>query len=462
LLSAATATLNPATGVLSVAVTQPSQQITFEVDSLKKTMLDVSDGATRIGQFPIASIIKTNVTLTSLDAVTANYSNGDPFQSDTGVFLTGSGLNNSLTVTGSTTISGQVGFDGGIGSQSGQLSVEGTSYAVSTTIASVTDSLRATGGLDVAAVGGNVVLSGTNGVTQTLTGLNPTSGGAGNSIKYSNQSSVELDLGSGLNGATGSGTVTLNATAAAAGEKAFEVQMLSSSDVVTINATPSTVATKVVVNSDLAPANFDQVNLFANAGAVTIDGNSSTNVMLGHGSGSTFVTSGIKANVTVNDVKTLIIADFNNTTTQEKVKVTNSTISGTGLFGSSLVQLKYSDVVAGLDINTGTLASGLAESYTIEGSNFTTPIDIIDDAKVGLTVQADLTATSHLNLNVQNGEGEAVGTATINVQAPGATFNLQQNSAGGSDTVSFGAASTNSTIQFEADPGIVVVHNSNA
>jgi hypothetical protein len=121
--------------------------------------------------------------------------------------------------------------------------------------------------------------------------------------------------------------------------------------------------------------------------------------------------------------------------------------------------------VGRLDINTGSLAQGPAESYTIEGSfasaRFTTPIQIDDNALVGVDVQVDLTAFSDLNLTVQNGFGPTVGTATLFVHAPGANFNLQQNSTAGSDTVTFGAPGTTSTIDFEADGGPVTVHNIN-
>jgi hypothetical protein len=314
-------------------------------------------------------------------------------------------------------------------------------------IGSVTDLAKTTTSLVAESFGSSVTLSGTNGVTQKLSGLSD--GGAGDTLTFSNKDVVELEM------LSDNATVTLNATAAAAGEQTFDVSLQGSDQLVSINATPKTMTTKVTT------ANAATVNLFANSGPVSIQGDpTATHVTLGQGTGSTSVTSGIKANVSVEGVKTLIISDADNTTTRENVTVTESTIKGTGLFGNSSVEVTFSKV-QNLDINTGALASGLPEAYTIEGSHFTTAIDILDGAKVWLNVQVNLTASSDLNLNVQNGEGEPVGTAAVDVDAPGATFDLTQNSAGSSDTVTFGKPNTTSTIDFEADPGKVIVHNSN-
>src|SRR5438270_37911 len=85
LLSAATATLH--NGILDVTVDRPHELITF-TGAKRPGKLDVFLGKhTLLGQFSRAAVTQTRVSLKSLDAVTVDYSHGDPFQSDTGVFF---------------------------------------------------------------------------------------------------------------------------------------------------------------------------------------------------------------------------------------------------------------------------------------------------------------------------------------------------------------------------------------
>ena len=459
MLSTSTASLVGSTLQVNAA---PAQQIRFQVDQHDAKKVEVLDDGKLLGQFPIASVDFVSVTVAGDDAVNVDYSNGLPFTPGIQVFLSGSGSLNSLTLEGTvkggeTYISRRQTVFGEAGSLTvggnGTVEDDDANYLFTSTIGWVTDLVKTTAPLVVESFGSNVILSGSNGVTQTLSGLSD--GGAGDTLTYSNKNLVNLEM------LSDNAIATLNATAAAAGEQSFEVSLQGSNELVSINATPKTVTTKVTANSILGPAADATVNLFANSGPVSINGDpATTNVTLGKGTGSTLVTSGIKANVSVKGVKSLAIADFDNTKTRENVTVTESTIKGTGLFGNSSVLVNYSNV-KNLAIFTGELVRGLPESYTIEGSHFTTAINLVDDAEVGLTVQVNLTASSNLNLNVQNGEGQSVGPATVDVNAPGATFNLTQDSAGGSDTVTFGKPNTTSTIDFEADLGKVTVHNSN-
>ncbi len=413
-LSTATPTVALHGSTLDVIVHQPNEQITFSGDK-RPGQLDVFLGNKKLGHFPIAKVHNVDVRLTNHDAVTVNDSHGFPFASGTTVSISGRGSSNSLTLTGSVPLNTGESYVAGNGALDGQLTLNGTTIEFSSAIHSVTDSLPVNHGLVVGAVGQVVSLNGSNGVTQTLSGLSK--GGAGDSLTFSNKNAVDLQMNSDNE------IAVLNAPAAADGEKIFGVQLFGSNDQVFINVTPSTVATSVDVNTN----NASSVFLFANSGTVNILGNSATFVSLGQNLG--LVTSGIQANVSVVGAKQLEIVDSGNNTTQENVTVTESTITGTGLFGNNAVQVAYGDI-GRLQIFTGDLTSGPAESYTVKNSAasagstgpiFTTPINIQDDATTGLNVAAVVTPASHLNLTL-NPEGTTAGPTTVNFTALGATF----------------------------------------
>jgi hypothetical protein len=457
LLSAASATLH--NGILDVKVKQPNEHITFS-GAKRPGKLDVFLGKhTLLGQFSRAAVTQTRVSLKSLDTVTVDYGHGDPFQSDTGVFFTGSGSDNTLTLKGSLAGNVDESFIGGIGAQGGQLDLDHVEFSLSPTIGSVIDKVATTGTLHVQSSGGQVTLTGSDGLTQTLSGLNPIKGGAANSFTFSNKSSVELDLANEVVGANNAGSAVLQATAAAAGEQSFTVNLQGSSQFVSIEATPRTGTTNVSVSGL-----NDDVDLLGNLAPVSITGDFSTSVDVVPSLHSAIV-SGIQANVTVAGAGTLIIANEFNTTTPENVTVTEKTVSG-NLFGNPSVQVNYSNVGI-LKLVTGVLTTGPQESYTIEGSSpsaiLASQIDLTNNAPAGLNVQVSLTASSGLAMKVDNGDGNPVGAADLLVHAPGATFHLAQSTPGGSgqDTATFGAQNPSSNIQFTADGGPVNVFNSN-
>jgi hypothetical protein len=442
----AKATLNGST--LDVVVNQENETITFLGGDLPNKLNVYLNNSKLLGQFPASAVQNVDVSLTSLDSVVINDGHGFPFAPGTTISLSGSGSENPVTLTGSVAVNGRETYTGGNGFQGASLTVDGTTLNFDNGIGTVTDSLKATGLFQVNAYGNFPTLFGNGGGVQTLTGLS--SNGAGDTLTFSNKSGVSLVMLS--NNSTG----TLDATAAAAGEQTFNVSLAGNNQGLYINATPTNLPTTVNVFG----GQYDAVNLFANSSPVTIAGNSSTHVILGRGSGNTEVMSGIKASVKVEDVATLILADFDNTTTQEKVTVTDKAIFGTGMFGNPLAQVNYSNV-GHLYIDTGYLASGLQESFTIEGSSptatFPTPIEIDDDAAVGLSVTVDLTPSSDLNLNVDNAATPAAGPAYLYVNAIGGTFTQTPDS----DTVTFGAPNTTSTIDYEAYNGNVTVYNFN-
>jgi hypothetical protein len=385
---------------LSVTVLQPNDTITFTGDK-HHGQLDVVEHKPigkpiLLGHFPIKSINQVDVNLVGNDAVRVDDSRGYPFAKGTTFTVAGTSPGNSLTLTGSATLKGPLanelylpgspGFDATLflappASLSGPF--PGTRYQIDTTT-SLTDSFKTTGTLDVQTHSGNLSLSGSNGVTQTLSGLSAASG-AGDTLTYSNKSLVQLDVFE-----EGNGTLTLGATAAAAGEKTFTLQLNNSAvnDVVFIDATPGNVTTNVTVNGT---GSF--VNLLANSGPVSVQGIGAPSLALGDANG----TAGIQANVNVQGARQLVVDDTNNTTTQENVRVTESTISGTGLFGNSAAVVDYS--------NIGKLqffAGQKFEKYIIDGSTataaFSTPIEIDGSANGSLFV--DVVAESNSNLHV--------------------------------------------------------------
>jgi hypothetical protein len=250
-----------------------------------------------------------------------------------------------------------------------------------------------------------VSLTGSNGVTQTLSGLS--AGGAGDILTFSNKELVDLEL------AQSNATANLDATAAATGEQFFVVSMLTGNGNLTINATPSNAETDVVAHGGF-------IDLAGNSGAVSIEGDSATGVTLGKAVPSGAVTSGINANVSVSNVGTLAVDDHGNQTTQENVTITESTISGTGMFGNNSVTVTYNNIGA-VNILTGQEI----DTYNVVGSNPSvtpTHINIFDFSTVILKAEASLGPDSGLDLTLDNGAISNHAPASLVVNAIGAVI----------------------------------------
>jgi hypothetical protein len=402
---------------LEVFVSQPGKQIEFIGDKHHGQLDVVELGGHKpilLGHFRSATIKNVDLHLDSSDTVIVNDSRGYPFASGTTINMSGTGPGNNLTLTGSRTLNAEEIYVGGDDLGEGALLMLGTRYNLDSTVSSVTDSLKNTGLFDVQ-TSSNVSLSG-NGVTQTMSGLG-INGSAVNNLTFSNKSAVQLEE------YAANATVTLDATAGAAGEQSFTLLMVHDGEAAFIEATPSTVKTNVTVNG-----NGSSVNLIANSAPVSIAGNSSTSVNVGKtvfsGDLLTSVTSGIMANVSVSNVGLLKLDDHGNQTTQEKVTVTESTISGTGLFGNNAAVVSYSNVG-----KLQFLAGDKNEQYFVHGSsptaafnNFGKPIEIDGSADGSLFVDASVTSSSNLELVAKNAS-KADNSATLVVFAPGATLN---------------------------------------
>jgi hypothetical protein len=429
------ASFNPVTSTLVVnaspgAITPPSvRQITFQADahnSGKLQLLDngvlvpVHDNGVLVPEIAIASIKNVDVNLASRDAVNVNDSNGLPFAAGTTISLSGSGLGNSLKLTGSRIISGGESYVAGSGTQDSLLTLGGDTFDIGAGVGSVTDEVKTTAALDVQSSAQKVSqTNGADGVGQTLSGL--ASGGAGDSLTYGYKNIVDLKLSSSY------ATANLNATRGAAGEQSFVLELDGDDGQANLNATPSTLTTDVKSLAWNA-----SVQLFSNAGAVSVEGDGSTYVYLSQvvpNVGST--TAFINANVSVSNLAYLQVQDGGNHSTQENVKVTESTITGTGLFGNSAVKLTYSNV-ANLEIDTGFLANTYLVAPSHFGARFTSQITINSVVNLAITVEPD--SGSGLNLTLMNSSAPA----SLFIYAPGGTFSpFSPNQSAGTEDVMF-------------------------
>jgi hypothetical protein len=373
----------------TIGIIQHIRQITFEIDKVGNKRFNVLDNGTSLGQFPFASVKEVDVQVAGLDAVNIIDSAGLPFAAGTTISLFGSGQSNSLNLTGTRIIKGGETYTAGDGDQGGSLTLGGSTYEFSNAIGSVIDQVKTTAPLVVKASANfaNATMFNQDSRTQTLTGL--ANGAAGDFLRYSNKNLVNLELfGTGAH-------ANLNATAAAAGEHFFVVDLFGDNESLQINATPR------IDTSVVAGGLSNDVFVAANSGRVFINGTSSTFAALGTGFSPTAVTSGIKADVFVDSVGSLTLVDIGNNTTEEHVTLTESTISGTGLFGNDAVVVHYS-LVGTLGIDTGQLADTYAIAGSKPGAVFTSLIDIVDGSHVGLSVVVTLDAGSGLDLNLNN------------------------------------------------------------
>ncbi len=420
--------------------------ILLQADAKDHGKLDVFDTGNLLGQFPIASIKTVSVNVPSLDAVTVDDSNGLPFANGTSVSLftlfgTGIGINNSLTLQGSKAINGPERFTPGTATQAGSLVLGGVTFQFTGSIASVDDEIANTGALLVTAPGPAIDLLGSDGLTESL--ISPASGN-GTSFTFAGKAGVELTLTSP------NATATLDATAAARGLKSFAVSLTGSHQALTINATPSTVPTAVQTHGS-----SDTVNVRGNSGTLSVVGNATARVVLGTDDldHSKSLTSGLKNDVSVSNAGQLVVADGGNLKTREQVKVTESSISGTGLLGNNAAVIHY--VNTALSVLTGQLAN----TYTVVGSRagarFTRTVSIEDRfSAAGLNVRASVDSGSGLSLNLFN-KNPATGSLSLTI-GPGGKFKQSSPPPNGVETVTFvgGLTSTVTSTGFNS-----VVHS---
>src|SRR5262249_41058797 len=137
-----------------------------------------------------------------------------------------------------------------------------------------------------------------------------------------------------------------------------------------------------------------------NGGPVSINGSSSTLAFVATGFGQG-VTSGIRRDVSVEGVGRMAVTDPGNDSKQEHVTITESTISGIGLFGSNKVKVHY-DNVGQVQVVTGQLANTYSVVGSKPGALFGSHIEIDDNSTKGLDVTVNLDKGSGLNLFLNN------------------------------------------------------------
>jgi hypothetical protein len=348
-------------------------------------------------QFNISSINTVNIDGLGNDAnVQIDDSNGLPFAPGTTISLFGTGTQpaNVLTLVGSRTLDTSETYVPGSINTPATLSLPhlDLKFVLNSSFGGeIADNLPITGTLDVQTSGTQVGLNSSGpGEEQFFSGLG---NGAGSGLAFSGKPSVILDT------FAPNASIFLDAPDAAPGLNSFTVNMHAAGEATTIDQTPKNVETVVIVESSATNA---QVALWGNFGPVLIDGNSSTGVGVGYPLASTgTITSGIEANVTVENASYLVVNNSGNTETFEQVKVTEQTISGSGLFGNSSVTLEYSDI-QGIDILTGQLADGYTVAPSSPNAQFTSNISIFDPFSTAFHVTVDVYSASHLDLTLVN------------------------------------------------------------
>lgn len=357
-------------------------------------------------------------------------SNGMPFAQFTTINVFDTGNNGYLGLIGTRTVAGNETFaPGAMPGAFGTLLVDNLVFSLHNTSTGVADSLPITGTLDIPTYSANPQLASFGpGGDNYFSGL-ATNGAAGNYFDFSKKPTVVLDA------YAANASVFLDNPDAAVGAQYFTVNMRNAGQTTTLDQTPKNVTT--IVNSD---ANNTNATVWGNFGPVIIDGNSSTVVNIGYPLASTgTITSGILANITVEGGSSMVVNNSGNYKTFETVKVTESTISGSGLFGNSNVTLEYGGIKA-----VKILAGQLADGYTITPSSanavFFGTLTISSTSSWAFHVNVTVNAASHLNLSLFN-QRPQLGVLDL-TSTNGGVAKFSGTTPGGSIDVLFGGIAT--------------------
>ena len=257
---------------LSISKIAAGDTIQLQCLSSNGNLMEVLDNGNVVNNqiFNKESINVVDIQGSANNQVVVTDSNGMPFAQGTAINLSG-GIS-ALFLEGSRTVTGNETYvAGGATSTPGTISLDNLTFTLNG-VPNVVDEIAITGTLDVQTSGTNVVLSGVNGSTQTLSGLGF---GGGATLLYQDMPTVVLET------YAVNAHVQLNATASETSENLFEVNMHGANDSTTIAATPSNVETGV--QTDVAPVpNQASVTLQANAGPVYVVGTPSTSVLMGN------------------------------------------------------------------------------------------------------------------------------------------------------------------------------------
>jgi hypothetical protein len=391
-------------------------------------------------QYTTASTNAVSIFMRSTGAVCIvqiDDSNGMPFAQFTSISVNDTGNNGILSLGGSRTVAGNETFAaGGMPGAFGTIQVDNLVFSLHNTSTGFADSLPITGTLDIPTYGTQPQLASYGpGGQNYFSGL-AVNGAAGGYLSFSNKSTVVLDM------YAANAAAFLDNPDAAVGEHFFTVNMRNTGQTTTMDQTPSGVTT--VVNSDASNTN---AALWGNFGPVIIDGNSSAKISIGCPLASTgTITSGILANVTVEGGASMVVNNSGNTKTFETVKVTEHTISGSGLFGNSNVVLEYGGIQA-VSILTGQLADGYTIATSSANASFFGTLTISSTSYWAFHVNVNVNAASHLNLTLFNQRPQL---GVLDVTAPGGVAKFPGGSAG-TINVLFGGKATSHISYFGFD-----------
>ena len=418
------------------------RHILLEADQKDHSKVDVFDSGTLLGRFSIPSFNRVLVSVPGLDALDVDDSNGFPFTPGTVISVLGANgppLNDSLSLLGSQPINGNETYTASpfLDGQTNSLSLGGSTFLLGPAVASINDEVANNGTLVVQATADSVTVTGQGGTTEQISGLfDITTGNGGGfggfgavsfgTLTFRDKAFVTLQLNNAFQS-----TAALNATTAARGLKLFQADLLGPAYTLNINAAPSNVSTLIDMLGQQ-----DQVNLLANSGPVSVFGNATDRVILGSNPTdfSKSVTSGIQGNVFVQGGAFLQVADGGNVTTQEQVTVTESAISGKGLFGNSGVVVRYRRTQP--QFVTGRLANTYTVAGSHPGATFGNGITISDAfSSAGLSVQVSVDSASGLFLDLFNWDSAR---GSLSISAPGGAFNpFNPTPVNGTETVTF-------------------------
>ncbi len=264
-------------GGLGVFSVNPVQFRTITLESDGHGQIDVNDSVQGlVNHFTISSIKNVVVVVQGLDVVTINDSLGMPFATGTTVTVGGNGQYvNTMNLVGSLPINGDEQCVAPLPSASTSaasfIKVDGVTFDYTSAIQSVADGLLITGTFDVETSSPEVFLYGSDHHDQELLNLR----GRYETLNFANKNQVVL------NEYAANAGIILEATTPDAPNELFSADMHGAGDVTTIFSTPYKVITDV--ETTVAPvANQAAVQVDANNGPVTVEGNSSTKMTIGY------------------------------------------------------------------------------------------------------------------------------------------------------------------------------------
>jgi hypothetical protein len=388
-----------------------------------------------IGDFFINPLTKININVSNLDQVDIDDSSGMPFATGSTISFSGSG-GNSVQFGGSRAIAGNEYYYAGTAQNpESEMQEDGLTFQFDKSITTIGDFIAITGSLNVTTFSPSVLLTSTSySDVQTLSNLGP----GANILTYAQKPFVTVnEFGANAN-------VILDATTSTGGEHQFIAKLWGTGETAIVATTPNS-GMQTVVDAIGSQATEE---LQRNSSLVFLEGNSSTTTFVGLpvGNGQESL-RGIDADVSVVGAGLLLVENNGNHTLAEDVTVTESSISGVGLFGNNAAEVTFNGV------STVSILSGAAaDTYNIEG---TTPgqnipqINIFDDSAVSFSATVDVNSMSRMNVQLFNESTNPHARASLTIDAVGGHFsNPHPQPGNGSEDVTFSNGNSDAVAYF--------------